>query len=159
MKRVAPGQVLVTGDVVGERVIDTADLDARANAGRDVSYVTRYRREVHRVRGVALHEVLTELRPRWDERHKMGQLNVVVLAVSEDGFQVALSLAEIDPEFGACAALLATRYNGAVLARPTLVMPCDGRASRYVRSLSRLCLFNVAPWEVLSRSRAISPST
>ncbi|MFI5586092.1 hypothetical protein ACIA5G_13720 [Amycolatopsis sp. NPDC051758] len=63
----------------------------------------------------------------------MSGLTVVVLAVSEDGFQVVLSLAEIDPEFGHCAALPATRYNREVLSRPTLVMPGDLRASRYVR--------------------------
>ncbi|MCI2421050.1 hypothetical protein MOQ72_26755 [Saccharopolyspora sp. K220] len=80
-----------------------------------------------------------------DQRHKMGQLNVIVLALSEDRFQVVLSLAEIDPEFGACAALLATRYNGRALTRPTLVMPCDGRASRYVRGLCQLRLRSVAP--------------
>lgn len=138
-------QLLITGDVVAERVLDTADLDARASAEREVAYVTRRRREVHRVRGVPLYEVLAEIPPRLDERHKMGQLNVVVLALSEDGFQVVLSLAEIDPEFGACAALLATRYNGDALHRPTLVMPCDGRASRYVRGLCRLCVVTIAP--------------
>jgi hypothetical protein len=68
----------------------------------------------------------------------MASLTVVVLAVAEDGFQVALSLAELYPEFGACAALPATRYNGELLARPTLVMPSDQRASRYVRGLARL---------------------
>lgn len=140
-----PGQVLVTGDVVDERVLDTVELDARAHTEAEVAYVTRRRREVHRVCGVPLHQVLTEIPPRLDLRHKMGQLNVIVLALSEDGFQVVLSLAEIDPEFGACAALLATRYNGELLARPTLVMPCDGRASRYVRGLCRLAVHNIAP--------------
>jgi hypothetical protein len=140
------GQVLITGDVAGDRLIDTAELDARACELREVSYVTRRLSELHFVRGVPLHEVLAEVNPRRDPRHKMAQLNVVVLAVSEDGYQVVLSLAEVEPEFGACAALLATRYNGEILVRPTLVMPCDARASRYVRGLSRLCLLNVAPW-------------
>jgi len=143
-----PGQVLITGDVAGDRVLSTVELDARAHALQEVPYVTRRCREVHQVRGVPLHEIIAETSPRWDARHKMGQLNSVVVAGSEDGFQVVLSMAEIDPEFGACAALLATRYNGRALALPTLVMPCDGRASRYVRRLCRLCLLNVAPWEV-----------
>ncbi|SFS52185.1 hypothetical protein SAMN05660874_01484 [Saccharopolyspora flava] len=144
-KPLEPGQVLITGDVAGDKLIDTRDLDARAGAPLDVDYVTRRFREVHRVRGVLLHEVLSELEPHWDRRHKMGRLNVVVVALSEDGFQVVLSLAEIDPEFGANRALLATRYNGETLQRPTLVLPGDGRASRYVRHLCRLRLLNVAP--------------
>lgn len=80
-----------------------------------------------------------------DRRHKMGELNVVVRAVAEDGYQVALSWAEIDPEFGACAALLATRYNGTRLSRPTLVTPCDGRASRCVRDPWQLRLLSMTP--------------
>lgn len=140
-----PGQVLITGDVADERVIDTADLDARAGAPHEVRYATRRCRETHLVQGVPLHDVLAEACPRFDGRLKMGRLNVVVLALSEDGYQVVLSLAEIDPEFGACAALLATRYNGQALVRPTLVMPCDGRSSRYVRNLCQLRLLSVSP--------------
>jgi hypothetical protein len=145
-----PGQVLITGDVVCDRVLDTAELDARAHTQQQVHYVTRRRREVHRVHGVPLHDVLAEASPLLDGRHKMGQLNVIVLALSEDGFQVVLSLAEIDPEFGACSALLATRHNGHALTRPTLVMPRDVRASRYVRGLCRLRLLNVAPSEAIA---------
>ncbi|WP_406692536.1 molybdopterin-binding protein [Saccharopolyspora sp. ID03-671] len=144
-KPLEPGQVLVTGDVADDKLIDTRDLDARAGEPLDVDYATRRIREVHRVRGVPLHEVLSELEPRWDRRHKMGRLNVVIVAISEDGFQVVLSLAEIDPEFGASGALLATRYNDETLRRPTLVLPGDGRASRYVRHLCRLRLVTVPP--------------
>ena len=144
-KPLGPGQVLITGDVVQDRLLDTRELDDRASASRDVDYVTRRIREVHRVRGVPLHEVLSEREPRWDRRHKMGRLNVVVVATSEDGFQVVLSLAEVDPEFGANQALLATRYNDELLRRPTLVLPGDGRASRYVRRLCRIGLLTIAP--------------
>jgi hypothetical protein len=140
-----PGQILITGEVADDRVISTAELDARAGAPEQVRYVTRSVCETHLVQGVPLHTVLAEICPRLDQRHKMGHLNVVILALSDDGYQVVLSLAEIDPEFGACAALLATRYNGVMLTRPTLVMPHDGRASRYVRRLCRLCLLNVVP--------------
>lgn len=100
MERLGSGQLLITGDVVGERVIDTADLDARAHVLRKVPYVTRRCRETHDVCGVPLHEVLTEMPARLDRRHKMAHLNIVVLAMSEDGYQVVLSLAEIEPEFG-----------------------------------------------------------
>lgn len=138
-------QVLITGDVVSDRLVDTTELDARARAPQEIEYTTRFFHDVHRVQGVPLHEVLTETAIRPDPRHKMGVLNIVVLAVSEDGYQVALSWAEIDPDFGACAALLATRYNDERLTRPTLVMPCDGRASRYVRRLWQLRLHCMTP--------------
>ncbi|MEU6128448.1 molybdopterin-binding protein [Saccharopolyspora sp. NPDC047091] len=150
----APGQLLITGDVGDDLVLDTAELDARATVQRQVHYRTRRCDQVHLVRGVPLHEVLVEAAPRLDGRHKMGLLNVVVLATSEDGFQVVLSLAEVDPEFGACSALLATRYNGRTLARPTLVMPSDGRASRYVRQVCRVRLQNMAPADDLVPAHA-----
>ena len=56
-----------------------------------------------------------------------------------------LSWAELDPEFGACGALLAARYNDELLPRPTLVMPRDGRGSRYVRLVDRLHVLRVPP--------------
>lgn len=139
-KHPEPDQLLITGDVVRDELISTRELDTRTSASRDVEYVTRRLREVHHVRGVPLHAVLSELEPNWDRRHKMGRLNVVVVAMSEDGFQVVLSLGEIDPELGANEALLTTRYNGESLQRPTLVVPGDGRASRYVRRLRRIRL-------------------
>jgi hypothetical protein len=138
-------QVLITGDVVVDRLVATADLDARVRPPQEIRYTTRYFEDVHRVQGVPLHEVLTETGIRPDPRHKIGELNMIVLAVSEDGYQVALSWAEIDPDFGACAALLATRYNDERLTRPTLVMPCDGRASRFVRRLWQLRLHCMTP--------------
>jgi hypothetical protein len=138
-------QVLITGDVAAELLVATADLDARAQAPREIRYTTRYFTALHRVQGVPLHEVLAAAVINTDARHKMGELNMVVLAVSEDGYQVVLSWAEIDPDFGDCAALLATRYDGAFLTRPTLVLPRDNRASRYVRRLARLCLRSMAP--------------
>jgi hypothetical protein len=131
-------------DIGRERVITTADLHAHAREPVDVTYVTTRYREVHHVQGVPLHDVLARVELRLDERCKMDHLNFVVLAFSEDGYRVVLSWAEIDPEFGACAALLATRYNGRLLSRPTLVTPRDGRASRFVRGVCRLQLARIA---------------
>jgi hypothetical protein len=68
----------------------------------------------------------------------MDQLMFVILARGQDGYQVVLSWGEIDPEFGGCAALLATRYNDVRLPRPTLVLPCDDRGSRHVRMVTEL---------------------
>ncbi|EOD64920.1 hypothetical protein [Amycolatopsis vancoresmycina] len=134
--------LLVTGDGA-RRTIAIDELRARALVRLDVDYVTRRKRERHEVQGVHLYDVLRDGPLPLDPKHKMSGLTVVVVAVSADGFRVVLSLAEIDPEFGHCAALLATRYNGELLTRPTLVMPGDLRASRYVRDVARLCLLRV----------------
>lgn len=138
-------QLLVTGTGCASRLIDVGELRTRPQVRLDVDYVTRRRRERHEVHGVHLYDVLREGPLPLDPEHKMSGLSVVVAAVAADGFQVVLSFAEIDPEFGHCAALLATRYNGEFLQRPTLVMPSDLRASRYVRGLAELRLLSLSP--------------
>ncbi|MCI2420602.1 molybdopterin-binding protein [Saccharopolyspora sp. K220] len=140
-----PGEVLVTGDIVQDRTVLTADLHAQAEEAVNVRYITRHVQEVHRVQGVPLHRVLAEVRLRTDDHRKKDHLSFAVVARSEDGYQVVLSWAEIAPDLGACAALLATRYNGQILTRPTLVVPHDGHANRYVRNICCLQLSRVDP--------------
>ncbi|MGI5500166.1 molybdopterin-binding protein [Lentzea sp. CA-135723] len=131
-------QVLVTGDINDEWVFCTSHLDAHAREPVNVQYRTTRVREVHQVQGVPLHEVLAKVRLRTSGGSKMDKLSFVVVASSADGYRVLLSWAEVDPEFGACSAMLATRYNGRQLTRPTLVTPRDGRSSRFVRDVARL---------------------
>jgi hypothetical protein len=132
-------EFLVTGAVrVPGTVVSTAELDRRARGPERVHYVTRSCDRMDEVQGVSLHDLLSGIGLALRDGHKMDHLNVVVLARSQDGYQVTLSWGEVDEEFGACAALLATRYNDVVLRRPTLVLPHDTRGSRYVRLLSEL---------------------
>ncbi|WP_394618740.1 molybdopterin-binding protein [Lentzea sp. JNUCC 0626] len=137
-------QVLVTGDISDEWTFSTAHLDAHAREPVNVQYRTTRVSEVHCVQGVPLHEVLGRVVLRLDQASKMDKLSFVVIASSQDGFRVALSWAEVDPEFGSCSALLATRYNGRRLTRPTLVTPQDGRSSRYVRDLACIEISRIA---------------
>jgi hypothetical protein len=139
-----PDGFLVTGAVLAPgTTVCTADLDRRACGPQRVHYVTRSCDQVDTVYGVALHDVLTGIGLRLRADRKMDHLTFLVVARSQDGYQVVLSWGEVDPEFGACAALLATRYNDLALPRPTLVLPRDGRGSRYVRMLSELRVVRV----------------
>jgi hypothetical protein len=139
----AAGQFLVTGTVLTPgTVVSTSDLDRRAQGPGWVRYRTRSCDQTDEVHGVTVHDLLSGIGLALREERKMDHLNVVVIARGEDGYQVTLSWGEVDPEFGACAALLATRYNGVVLRRPTLVLPHDTRGSRYVRLLSELRVYN-----------------
>jgi hypothetical protein len=52
-----------------------------------VPYVTTWCREVHHVQGVPLHDVLTRVELRRDERCKVDHLNFVVLAFAGDGYR------------------------------------------------------------------------
>ncbi|MCU1680872.1 MAG: hypothetical protein JWQ81_1611 [Amycolatopsis sp.] len=138
------GQFLVTGAVRAPgTVVTTAELDKRAQGPRRVHYVTRACDRMDEVRGIPLHDLLSDVGLLLREDRKMDHLNLVVLAFGQDGYQVTLSWGEVDVEFGACAALVATRYNDVVLRRPTLVLPRDSRGSRYVRLLSELRVLHI----------------
>lgn len=138
------GQFLVTGAVrTPGTVVTTAELDRRAQGPRRVHYVTRACDRMDEVHGIPLHDLLSDVGLSLREDRKMDHLNLVVLAFGQDGYQVTLSWGEVDVEFGACAALVATRYNNVLLQRPTLVLPHDGRGSRYVRMLSELRVLHI----------------
>ncbi|MEV0703281.1 molybdopterin-binding protein [Saccharopolyspora sp. NPDC050389] len=126
-------------------VLSTAELNSSAQGPVHVHYATNRCRRLDAVHGVLLHNLLTDIGLALHEAPKMDQLTFVVLAHGEDGYEVLLSWAELDPEFGSCGALLATRYNNELLPRPTLVMPRDGRGSRYVRLVNRLHVLRIPP--------------
>jgi hypothetical protein len=118
--------------------VSTSDLDSHAQGPMRVHYVTRTCDRVDQVHGVVVHDLLSTIGLAVRDEPKMDHLLFFVLVSGQDGYQVGLSWAELDPEFGACSAVLATRYNGCRLPRPTLVMPRDGRGSRYVRLVTRI---------------------
>jgi hypothetical protein len=134
-----PDELVITGAVATPGAVwCTSALHARACRPLAIDYVTRRRTERHEVRGVTLFEALTSAGLALDPAHKMDHLRLAVLAEGADGYGVLVSYAELHPEFGDCGALLATCHNGQLLTRPTLVMPADRRASRFVRQVHRL---------------------
>lgn len=59
----------------------------------------------------------------------------VLLVTADDGYAVALSLGEIDPDYGNETAIIATACSGKPLDAPRLVMPNDKHGGRAVRGL------------------------
>jgi hypothetical protein len=56
-----------------------------------------------------------------------------LLVTGDDGYAVALSFGEIDPDYGHGMPILATDCGGGTLEAPRLVVPGDGHAGRAVR--------------------------
>jgi hypothetical protein len=134
-----PDELVITGAVATPGTVwCTSALHARACRPLTIDYVTLRRTERHEVRGVTLYEALTIAGLALDPARKMDHLSLAVLAEGADGYGVLVSYAEMHPEFGDCGAMLATWHNGQLLTRPTLVMPADRRASRFVRQVHRL---------------------
>jgi hypothetical protein len=132
-------QLVITGEVASPgRVWCTSALHARARGPFTVDYVTLRRTERHEVHGVTLFDTIAAAGLALNPARKMDHLSLAVLAEGADGYGVLVSYAEMHPKFGDCGALLATWHNGSLLDRPTLVMPADRRASRFVRQVHRL---------------------
>ena len=58
-----------------------------------------------------------------------------LLITADDGYAVALSLGEIDPDYGHAAPVIATDCGGKALDAPRLVVPGDAHAGRAVRGV------------------------
>ncbi len=66
---------------------------------------------------------------------KNARLAHSVLITADDGYAVALSLGELDPDYGNANALIATDCNGKPEESPRLVVPSDKHGGRAVRGL------------------------
>jgi hypothetical protein len=58
-----------------------------------------------------------------------------LLITADDGYAVALSFGEIDPDYGHAAPVIATDCGGMALDAPRLVVPGDSHAGRAVRGV------------------------
>ncbi|HWY61496.1 MAG TPA: molybdopterin-dependent oxidoreductase [Rhizomicrobium sp.] len=63
------------------------------------------------------------------------KLGHALLISADDGYTVALSLGEIDPDYGHVAPLIATDCAGKALAAPRLIVPGDIHAGRAVNGV------------------------
>ncbi len=92
--------------------------------------------------GVLLYEVLKRAGAPLDKQLKGNELASYVLAEASDGYQVTLSLAEIDPGFTDNQILVADTADGQPLSRPQgplrLVLGNEKQGARAVRMLERL---------------------
>jgi hypothetical protein len=62
-------------------------------------------------------------------------LSYTLLFTADDGYQVALAVAETDAWAGHIAPILATGCNGKDLDAPRLIVPSDGAAGRAVNGV------------------------
>lgn len=95
-------------------------------------------------RGIALAEIAKRAgAPLGKDLRGRALLGTLVIEAA-DGYKVAFSLAEIDPEMAGATILLADEENGAPLAAELgayrLVVPNDKKASRWVRQVTRVVL-------------------
>lgn len=126
----APTSIQVTGAADDLAKMPRASVETMNN-GMETVY-----------QGVWLHEVLKRAGVPQGEALRGKSLSTYVLAEARDGYQVVLSLGEIDPAFTDNKILLADTANGKALSgalgRFRLVVPKDKEGARSVRMLTKL---------------------
>ncbi|MBX6754996.1 molybdopterin-dependent oxidoreductase [Thermorudis peleae] len=107
-----------------------------------VQFVSSKGTEEHRYTGVRLWAVLQQVGLQLDSTRKNDELRKYVVVTGRDGYEVVLSLGELDPNFGNRPVLLAWDEDGTPLSGDRgpfrLVVPGDQRGGRYVSGVIKL---------------------
>lgn len=92
----------------------------------------------HRFEGPLLREVVADARPDFDARRRRDRSRFLLAVTGGDGHHTVLSWGEIDPDFGAVPALLATTLEGTPLdpAGSQLVVPTDRCGARHISAIT-----------------------
>jgi hypothetical protein len=84
--------------------------------------------------GVALSALLERAAPSLGTQNN-AKLGHSLMISADDGYAVALSFGEIDPDYGHVAPIIATSCGGKALAAPRLIVPGDVHAGRAVNGV------------------------
>jgi DMSO/TMAO reductase YedYZ molybdopterin-dependent catalytic subunit len=84
--------------------------------------------------GVSIASLLKKAAPSFGPKNN-ANLAHTLLITADDGYAVALSLGEIDPDYGHVEPIMATDCSGKPLAAPRLVVPGDIHAGRAVNGI------------------------
>ncbi len=125
--------VLIDGQVASPRPWSGAELMAQTPVTVEVSYLG-HSEEHAKFTGVTLWELLN-LAELKDGAGKNAKLRHTIIVHGSDGYEVAVALGEIDPEFEGKQVLVAYKRDGQFLDSLQLVMPGDKRGGRYVHDL------------------------
>ncbi len=133
---VATGTVEVTGLVANPATVSVADLQLLPSQTVEVDFESGKGPQHHAYAGVLLWDVLDQAGVLTNDEIKNDILRFYAVITSNDGYQVVISLGQIDPQFGNSPYLLAWDEDGAPLegdAGPLrLVTPGDVHGGRYV---------------------------
>jgi DMSO/TMAO reductase YedYZ molybdopterin-dependent catalytic subunit len=131
----------IGGAVQTPRTVTLADLQKQP-ATTDAVYFSTGRGPVKAsFTGVLLWTLLSEAGIKTDPSVKNDSLRRTVVVTAADGYGVALSLGELDPEFGAAQALIAYAQDGKPLGDSgfaRLILPADKDGGRNVMRISAI---------------------
>jgi hypothetical protein len=124
----------VTGLVSNPLHLSFADLRALPAAHVTATQASGRGPVVLDCTGAAISTLLARASPSFGSQRN-ASLAHSLLVTGDDGYAVALSFGEIDPDYGHGMPLIATDCGGKALQAPRLVMPGDAHAGRAVRGV------------------------
>lgn len=139
---VREGAFALSGEVGCPGTLTVADLRRRWRQHRvDVVFECASSGPRHHTfEGPLLREVVGDARPDFDVRRRRDRSRFLLAVTGGDGHHTVLSWGEIDPDFGAVPALLATTLDGVALdlMGSQLVMPTDRCGARYISAITHV---------------------
>ncbi len=134
----SPGApIVLSGKIAHPRSLAPADIAALPVATVDVSASAKPDAGTMKFSGTLLWPILDAA--GWqDLPGRKTHLQHVVLVRGQDGYAVALSIAELDPAFEGKQVIIATTQDGKPLPQPELIVPGDRRAARRVHNIAAI---------------------
>lgn len=141
------GSIELLGLVTSPGMVSVADLQTLSAQTVEVQFTSGKEDQQHTYTGVLLWDVLERAGIVTDEKIKNDTLHMYAVVTANDGYQVVISLGEIDPGFGNSPYLLAWDEDGVALAGDAgplrLVVPGDIKGGRYVSGITSIELFTI----------------
>ena len=132
----------ITGLVDKPLILTVADLQALTPQTVDVTFKSGEGDQAHTFTGVLLSDVVAMASPTLDPDVKNQLLHRYLVVTANDGYEVVVSMGEIDPGFGNQPYLLAWEQDGQPLTGTDgpvrLVTPGDVKGGRYVSGVIRI---------------------
>jgi DMSO/TMAO reductase YedYZ molybdopterin-dependent catalytic subunit len=143
--------IAISGEVASPREVTLADLQLLPVETVEVTVAVLEEggaSETHTYTGVHLYDVLEWVGLAGDPADPESRVQLYVVLTARDGYQVVLSVGEIQPDLGDAPILLAWEEDGAPLpaeqAPAQLVVPGDGDDSRYIWAITEIDVRSVA---------------
>ena len=141
-----PNVTAVSGQVFNPYTLTVADLQVSFTAHRaDVTYLSGTDSVTASFSGALLWDVIAAAQPNFNADVRNDKVSAYLVVTGSDGYHAVIAWGEIDPEYANQPILLAFEQDGKPLDAPMLIVPGDGRGSRYVKGVADISLRDAPP--------------
>ncbi len=138
--RADPPSATLDGQVAHPLTLSASDLAALPATEVDSSFQTEHGQQTAHFRGVSLWSLIERAGLSVEQGNRRNSLRHYLLVTGRDGYAIALSIGEIDPDFEGKPVILAYDRDGKPLEADSLrlIVPGDKHGGRAVRDVVHL---------------------